>query len=133
MLVEGRSIDILGNANEVLELWKDVRRLLILNIRRTPEGFLRSCCGGGGESKVAGEEILRSISVSLTTMSMSLSVSEEGYAPGIFRSGVLGWEVRGPPCDVGGSLLIGVCGDGSIVPAVREKSTGVRVISVGGL
>lgn len=63
-------------------------------------------------------------------LSLSLSSSDDGYAPGIF-SGVVGCDVRGPPPGVGGSLMGVRGGAGISVPAVREMSTGVTVSAKG--
>lgn len=134
--MDGRSLDGRGKASDVLELLNDCRRLVRLNILRTPV-LLMPC----GEEVYSGEEGDVGSIVLFRTVSASSSTSDSGYAPGIFRSGVVGCEFSGPAPVGGGATTAGggggCCltgdsgGGGMSVPSVSEYLTGVTVRNKG--
>lgn len=97
ILVDGLSVDGLGSAKDVRELLNEDRRLLMLKSLRTPDARLKT--RGGDELSTP---LVSFISL-LSGLSLSFSLSDDGYAPGIF-SGVVGCEDNGPPRGIGGSL-----------------------------
>jgi hypothetical protein len=130
---------------DVRDELKDCRRFDRLNSFRGPFGCCSTLPFTPLGYELAGDPGIRKLSIlSLATGGTDVAVDVDilssgsfsgsgvgGYAPGIC-SGVVGCEDKGPPFAVGGrAKYVGDAGGessgaGMSVPAVREKSTGVR-------
>lgn len=136
----------LGRARDVRELLKEERRELRLSSLRTPEARRGLGCGYSGELGAMGVADAGEIGVRKLSAGVCLAwlladdegaffklwfsgSGEGGNAPARSTRELVGWDVRGPPPEVGGlPLLTDDAGDsggesrgaGMSVPAVNE-------------